>query len=197
MHFLVCRANVTHILSDMFLSSQGVLNVGVSPYLWIWSHASDHAEDEFAIFVVDVYFLLFIEWLGHRPRDMIYVAEEEAAKSKLVDAKYFKHHNSHFNKWHSPTWAVIVDGIIQASARTPCEQCGTLPEEGTSHKQCLRCRVPRYCSEDCQTRDWARHKVECRPWKDSLDTSVHHSAVQHSIFEYVKTYLRERNLASD
>jgi hypothetical protein len=29
-------------------------------------------------------------------------------------------------------------------------------------KKCARCGVAKYCSRDCQTKDWARHKRECQ-----------------------------------
>jgi len=30
-------------------------------------------------------------------------------------------------------------------------------------KQCLKCKNTRYCSQDCQTKDWPAHKPKCKP----------------------------------
>ena len=38
-----------------------------------------------------------------------------------------------------------------------------LKGEGDKLLACSRCKSILYCSKQCQTRDWKRHKKECRP----------------------------------
>ena len=37
-----------------------------------------------------------------------------------------------------------------------------------SHR-CSKCRIARYCSRECQSRDWGRHKRECKQWLKGKD----------------------------
>lgn len=42
-------------------------------------------------------------------------------------------------------------------------------------KTCSKCSVARYCSKDCQTRDWREHRPLCRPlaeWKAGWDAQA-------------------------
>ena len=39
-----------------------------------------------------------------------------------------------------------------------CANCGL---GGAGLKKCARCRTVRYCSEECQKKDWAAHKAAC------------------------------------
>ena len=42
-----------------------------------------------------------------------------------------------------------------------CAYCNLKPEEGTELKRCARCHITRYCSTDCQRKDWGFHKFTC------------------------------------
>lgn len=35
-------------------------------------------------------------------------------------------------------------------------------------KKCARCKFARYCSEECQKKDWTKHKIVCTNFKLSL-----------------------------
>lgn len=80
----------------------------------------------------------------------------------------------------SPTYAVpFVEEIIDAdmaktlsgSSRnmtmlgTPpasCRSCGSLEAKGGGLlKKCMRCLKARYCSAECQKKDWRKHRMEC------------------------------------
>ena len=39
-----------------------------------------------------------------------------------------------------------------------CANCNREPKEGTELKRCARCHITRYCSTDCQRKDWEFHK---------------------------------------
>ena len=40
-----------------------------------------------------------------------------------------------------------------------CENCG---KEAAKMQKCSRCRLVRYCSQDCQLGDWEDHKKSCK-----------------------------------
>lgn len=43
-----------------------------------------------------------------------------------------------------------------------CFVCG-----GSGLKRCTRCEIRRYCSRECQTTDWSRHKPECQDFREN------------------------------
>ncbi|WYZ34067.1 hypothetical protein EsH8_I_000343 [Colletotrichum jinshuiense] len=75
----------------------------------------------------------------------------------------------------SPTFAVpfvedIVDmklykdvgagGVAQQQER--CTNCGkTSGKDGAALKKCMRCLKVKYCSPECQKKDWRKHRGEC------------------------------------
>lgn len=78
----------------------------------------------------------------------------------------------------SPTYAVpfvedVVDpaaaeGIAQAGMGVQgdqtlrCRNCGSLEARGGGAlKKCTRCMKVRYCSAECQKKDWKKHRMEC------------------------------------
>ncbi|KAF7290581.1 hypothetical protein MIND_01298200 [Mycena indigotica] len=50
-----------------------------------------------------------------------------------------------------------------------CDSCGKKPE-GFDLKQCAKCRVARYCSRECQEKEWPTHKKKCKAF--SSDATV-------------------------
>ncbi|KAI0765926.1 hypothetical protein BD413DRAFT_573354 [Trametes elegans] len=46
-----------------------------------------------------------------------------------------------------------------AGSCASCQREETAGEDGL--KRCSRCKLTRYCSVECQRKDWARHKVAC------------------------------------
>lgn len=55
---------------------------------------------------------------------------------------------------------------LGTSGRERCCIC-KVPEalEGPKLKRCGKCRIPCYCSKECQLKHWPVHKKECRPLK--------------------------------
>lgn len=48
-----------------------------------------------------------------------------------------------------------------------CRNCGkTEAKGGGSLKKCLRCLKVRYCSAECQKKDWKKHRMECEEAKE-------------------------------
>ncbi|KAI1787003.1 hypothetical protein LXA43DRAFT_1098679 [Ganoderma leucocontextum] len=86
-------------------------------------------------------------------------------------------------KRHRPLWRAVDDRLneLYAEARKTfkraerdppecvcgAEGCGTRARSSASFKACSgKCPVdlkPRYCSKQCQVKDWARHKTICKP----------------------------------
>lgn len=42
-----------------------------------------------------------------------------------------------------------------------CNHCGN---GNRRMKKCSRCKVPRYCSKECQLADWPKHKITCKKY---------------------------------
>ncbi|KAK2059172.1 MYND finger [Colletotrichum caudatum] len=73
----------------------------------------------------------------------------------------------------SPTFAVplvedIVDtdlyktsGSILPPKEERCKSCGKAGKNGVALKKCMRCLSVKYCSSECQKRDWRKHRGEC------------------------------------
>lgn len=70
----------------------------------------------------------------------------------------------------SPTYAVpfvedIIDPADVGKIGTAVERCRNCskPEghEGTKLKKCARCQRAKYCSGQCQKKDWKKHRMEC------------------------------------
>ncbi|KAG8164047.1 hypothetical protein KVR01_005965 [Diaporthe batatas] len=78
----------------------------------------------------------------------------------------------------SPTYAVpfvediVDDSVVGASSGSGmsvqgdetlrCRNCGTVEaKDGGPLKKCMRCLKVRYCSAECQKKDWKKHRMEC------------------------------------
>ena len=42
-----------------------------------------------------------------------------------------------------------------------CANCHRQPEKGLEIKKCTWCRITRYCSKECQKKDWLFHRFAC------------------------------------
>ncbi|KAF9485115.1 hypothetical protein BDN70DRAFT_989146 [Pholiota conissans] len=56
----------------------------------------------------------------------------------------------------------------QKETHRKCGQCEVLEPEGVSYKTCSKCQMVFYCSKECQTLHWRRHKPTC-PYARRLD----------------------------
>ena len=79
-------------------------------------------------------------------------------------------HNRHQDKYqlhiissllkHTKTYIMsIIDNIIMP---TTCANCGKGEEESVALKNCVACKMVKYCGRDCQKAHRPQHKNECR-----------------------------------
>ncbi|GKT43438.1 uncharacterized protein ColSpa_03619 [Colletotrichum spaethianum] len=73
----------------------------------------------------------------------------------------------------SPTFAVpLVEDIVDTnlykevgtgapSQQERCTNCGKTGTDGVGLKKCMRCLKVKYCSAECQKKDWRKHRGEC------------------------------------
>ncbi|KAG6879271.1 hypothetical protein C0992_003946 [Termitomyces sp. T32_za158] len=50
-----------------------------------------------------------------------------------------------------------------------CDSCGT---NSKPLKNCAKCHVARYCSVECQKKEWSSHKKSCQPFSDGNTVTV-------------------------
>ena len=55
------------------------------------------------------------------------------------------------------SFTTFISPLYTGSHDRICSVCGLLGKQNL----CARCKLVFYCSRDCQSRDWKRHKVEC------------------------------------
>ncbi|KAJ7577302.1 hypothetical protein C8J56DRAFT_799015 [Mycena floridula] len=51
-----------------------------------------------------------------------------------------------------------------------CAKCGLGDPQNL--KLCVKCRITRYCSKECQKADWPTHKKSCQPFTDSSTVTL-------------------------
>ena len=54
-----------------------------------------------------------------------------------------------------------------------CAFCHQLPSEGVKFKCCGQCLKASYCSKECQTQHWRKHKPLCKALKDKFSEIAH------------------------
>lgn len=72
--------------------------------------------------------------------------------------------------------AQAASGAAAANLGTACFFCKRRQSTELVLKACTGCRVNRYCSENCQTRDWSDHKAFCK-YIQACRQTTHHDAL--------------------
>ncbi|QLI68588.1 uncharacterized protein G6M90_00g043450 [Metarhizium brunneum] len=98
---------------------------------------------------------------GKLPENFVSVPEWETAAPNAVRIAI------------SPTFSVpLVEDVVdpgdmakgkeQLAAGDRCRSCGSAAaKDGGSLKKCMRCQAVKYCSTECQKKDWKKHRMEC------------------------------------
>jgi hypothetical protein len=104
------------------------------------------------------------------------------------------------------TFAPPVLPSFQPPKVVKCSCCFKMLVSG--QKKCSKCKQVTYCSEECQRKDWPKHKLDCReqektdeekyteakqdfkknfeqPEEDSIETMLRKVAVQTQAMKYV------------
>ena len=68
--------------------------------------------------------------------------------------------------------------------RKLCATCSTKTATASHHRMyCGRCFTVAYCSTECQTKDWKKHRFSCKAWqKKQVGTSLASMLYQHTGF---------------
>ena len=56
-----------------------------------------------------------------------------------------------------------MDGVTAKQLLGQCDHCAVYPRQQGTLKICSRCRVAKYCSQECQRAAWKQHKKMCHP----------------------------------
>ncbi|KAJ3468484.1 hypothetical protein MRS44_002549 [Fusarium solani] len=97
---------------------------------------------------------------GRLPKDFMSLPEWDSAAPNAVRVAI------------SPTYAVpFVEEVIDASEmpsmeqvtspKERCRNCGKPESDSVTLKKCMRCQKVKYCSGECQKKDWRKHRGEC------------------------------------
>ena len=56
--------------------------------------------------------------------------------------------------------------LLKSRLSSDCDCCDFCDMKSTTLKKCGACRKMQYCSKDCQTKDWKKHKLVCATMKN-------------------------------
>lgn len=100
---------------------------------------------------------------GQLPKNFVNIPEWDIAAAEAVRLAI------------SPTFAAAIveeladtstfgeKGGSLAARQERCRLCGkTQHSDGSALKRCQRCKEVKYCSAECQKRDWKTHRMECK-----------------------------------
>ena len=74
----------------------------------------------------------------------------------------------------------VLEQVQATCAGDACRVCGAKKsaDSGKALKKCSRCKIVRYCSQECQRRDWEEHKMMCGDFV-KMSKSLKESLKQH------------------
>ena len=64
-----------------------------------------------------------------------------------------------------------MDGVTAKQLLGQCDHCAVYPRQQGTLKICSRCRVAKYCSQECQRAAWKQHKKLCHPCNLNAEVS--------------------------
>ena len=62
------------------------------------------------------------------------------------------------------------DNDVRSAFYSVCSNCTHLAKKGEDLKRCSRCHITRYCSVQCQRKDWDFHRFACAVVAKKSDT---------------------------
>lgn len=97
----------------------------------------------------------FIIWFMVKQGDSVKNFSITINKSEYKDIEKFPDNDNFPDNNSNPTKA--VDGM-DTSNEYMCSICG---KRDIKLKKCGKCKIIAYCSEECQRKDWTKHKKHC------------------------------------
>ena len=99
-------------------------------------------------------------------------ADMEGAGLGWIQGEFPWSHGRTIITTRAAEWVQEAEGSWEVSAaeQRRCDQCGRGGLSGTMQK-CGRCRLVYYCSIDCQTGAWGKHKGVCTPRRSVADVT--------------------------
>ena len=64
------------------------------------------------------------------------------------------------------------DDDVSSAVYSVCSNCKHPAKKGEDLKRCSRCHITRYCSVECQRKDWDFHRFACAVVAKKLDTVI-------------------------
>jgi hypothetical protein len=81
-----------------------------------------------------------------------------------------------------------------SKSTVPCKRCG----KAYAKSVCSKCLVVRYCSRECQTADWAKHKRQCKPMPQERSSSATGSSASNLVkVDLAESKSNPNNLTDD
>ncbi|RYP23402.1 hypothetical protein DL765_001107 [Monosporascus sp. GIB2] len=104
---------------------------------------------------------------GRLPADYMRLPEWDVASRHAVRVAISPTFSSPFVEDVVDVEMLRAQGGLEGLLRDKCRNCNaTESKKGGRLLKCTRCRAAAYCSQECQRKDWKKHRMECKPVDD-------------------------------
>ncbi|RYP08904.1 hypothetical protein DL764_001614 [Monosporascus ibericus] len=104
---------------------------------------------------------------GRLPADYIRLPEWDVASKHAVRIAMSPMFSSPYVEDVVDVEMLRAQGGLASLLRDKCRNCNaTESKKGGRLLRCTRCRGVAYCSQECQHKDWKKHRMECKPLDD-------------------------------
>ncbi|RYP51041.1 hypothetical protein DL768_003541 [Monosporascus sp. mg162] len=104
---------------------------------------------------------------GRLPADYIRLPEWDVASRHAVRVAMSPTFSSPYVEDVVDVEMLRAQGGVEGLLRDKCRNCNaTESKKGGRLLKCTRCRSVVYCSQECQRKDWKKHRMECKPLDD-------------------------------
>ena len=123
-------------------------------------YVPNHATGKYKESCIDEYHDDFME----KVRNNLAILKGQTSPMNVVDPTHLFQNQINFNKGQTLKDQERLILAHQWSLELGCHSCQKSPPAVDRLKKCSRCHLVRYCSSECQTRDWKKgqHRLRCR-----------------------------------